>query len=176
MSTIPIGVQAERVRLAIDQDNLEYHQVDESDVYNTITAFYGGETVGYSHRGGGRQPIPIVLGLSKSNNVVDERALPLPVAGQRIPGGTGVVELGDVVHAVREKASYPIFRHNGRTAEMVTARSCRQPTRRRSTACSPSTRPSPMPTGATCPSRRSRCTASPTTRSIRRCCGTANGR
>jgi multidrug efflux pump subunit AcrB len=31
------------------------------------------------------------------------------------------VELGDVVHLAREKASYPIFRHNGRAAEMVTA-------------------------------------------------------
>jgi multidrug efflux pump subunit AcrB len=31
------------------------------------------------------------------------------------------VELGDVVSIVRESASYPIFRHNGRAAEMVTA-------------------------------------------------------
>ncbi len=115
------GVQANRVRLAVDQDNLEYHKVDESDVYNTIAAYYGGETVGYSHRGGGRQPIPIRLDLAKTNDVVNERALTLPVPANGIPGGTGVVELGDVVHVVNEKASYPIFRHNGRAAEMVTA-------------------------------------------------------
>ncbi len=115
------GVQTERVRLKVDQNNLEYHKVDESDVYDTITAFYGGETVGYSHRGGGRQPIPIVLEASKANNVVNERALALPVGANSIPGSTGVVELGDVVHAVREQTSFPIFRHNGRTAEMVTA-------------------------------------------------------
>jgi multidrug efflux pump subunit AcrB len=115
------GTQTERVRLKVDQDNLEYHKVDESDVYDTISAFYGGTTVGYSHRGGGRQPIPIVLEASKANNVVNERALTLPVGANSIPGSTGVVELGDVVHAVREKTSYPIFRHNGRTAEMVTA-------------------------------------------------------
>ena len=115
------GTQTDRVRLAVDQDNLEYHKVDEGDVYDTITGYYSGETVGYSHRGGGRQPIPIVLEASKSNNVVNERALALPVPANSIPGGTGVVELGDVVHVVHEKTSYPIFRHNGRTAEMVTA-------------------------------------------------------
>jgi hypothetical protein len=31
------------------------------------------------------------------------------------------VELGDVVHSKAERASYPIFRHNGRFAEMVSA-------------------------------------------------------
>ena len=33
---------------------------------------------------------------------------------------TEVVELGDVVRVTREPASYPIFRRNGRYAEMVT--------------------------------------------------------
>jgi multidrug efflux pump subunit AcrB len=115
------GTRTERVRLAVDQDNLEYHKVDESDVYDTITDYYGGSTVGYSHRGGGRQPIPIVLAAAKANNVVNQRALSLPVPADSVPGSTGVVELGDVVHVVREQSSYPIFRHNGRTAEMVTA-------------------------------------------------------
>jgi multidrug efflux pump subunit AcrB len=115
------GVQADRLRLSVDQDNLEYHKVDESDVYNTIAQYYGGETVGYSHRGGGRQPIPIRLALSKADGTLDERALALPVPANSIPGGTGVVELGDLVHLVRQQSSFPIFRHNGRTAEMVTA-------------------------------------------------------
>ncbi len=69
------GVQSERVRLAVDQDSLEYHKVEEGDVYGAIAAYYGGETVGFSHRGGGRQPIPIRLALDKSNRVVNEPAL-----------------------------------------------------------------------------------------------------
>jgi len=113
------GTQAERVRLSIDQDNLEYYRVEQSDVYDAITALYGGATVGYSHRGGGRQPIPIVMALSKENGVVDERALSTPVPANALPGSRGVVELGDVVHISREPSSYPIFRHNGRPAEMV---------------------------------------------------------
>ena len=38
---------------------LEFHHVEERDVYDTIAILNGGATVGYSHRGGGRQPIPI---------------------------------------------------------------------------------------------------------------------
>ena len=113
------GRQAERLRLSIDQDNLEYHKVEEGDVYSTIQGLYGQNTVGYSHRGGGRQPIPIVLGLSKSNDVLDEKALSTPVPANTLPGASGIVELGDVVSLKKEQTSFPIFRHNGRPAEMV---------------------------------------------------------
>ncbi len=113
--------QAQRMRIAIDQDNLEYYRVEQSDVYDTLRYLYGGATVGYSHRGGGRQPIPIRIALPKGENVLDERALATPVPANALPGGRGVVELGDVVSVSRQPASYPIFRHNGRPAEMVMA-------------------------------------------------------
>ncbi len=114
------GTTPERVRLAIDQDSLEFYRVEQGDVYDAINALYAGTTVGYSHRGAGRPPIPIVMALSKETGVVDERALATPVPANALPGDRGVVELGDVVHVTREAASYPIFRHNGRAAEMVT--------------------------------------------------------
>jgi multidrug efflux pump subunit AcrB len=113
--------QPQRVRLSIDQDSLEYYKVEQSDVYDTLNALYGGTTVGYSHRGGGRQPIPIRVAMSKGDGVVDQRALATPVAANALPGARDVVELGDVVRVAREDASYPIFRHNGRPAEMVMA-------------------------------------------------------
>jgi multidrug efflux pump subunit AcrB len=115
------GQQMPRLRIAIDQDNLEYQNVEESDVYDTLQGLYAQRTVGYSHRGGGRQPIPITLGLEKSEKRVDERALSTPVPANALPGGRGVVELGDVVSIRQELSSFPIFRHNGRPAEMVTA-------------------------------------------------------
>jgi multidrug efflux pump subunit AcrB len=115
------GIRADRLRLGIDQDNLEYHHVEEQDVYDAIATYFGETTVGYSHRGGGRAPIPIVLGLDKAERSIGERALALPVPANALPGGRAVVELGDVVHVNREQASYPIFRHNGRATEMVTA-------------------------------------------------------
>ncbi|MFO1175630.1 MAG: efflux RND transporter permease subunit [Paracoccaceae bacterium] len=113
--------QPQRVRVAIDQDNLEYYRVEQSDVYDTLAYLFGGKTVGYSHRGDGRQPIAIRLALPKSDAVLDERVLTTPVPANALPGARGVVELGDVVSVVREPASYPIFRHNGRPAEMVMA-------------------------------------------------------
>ena len=44
-----------------------------------------------------------------------------PIPQNVLPGARGVVELGDVVTIREERASFPIFRHNGREAEMVTA-------------------------------------------------------
>ena len=115
------GAPAERTRIGIDQDNLEYYRVEQDDVYDTIRTLYSGTTVGYSHRGGGRQPIPIRMALPKGEKRVDERTLATPVPANVLPGDRAVVELGDVVSVTLERASYPIFRHNGRAAEMVTA-------------------------------------------------------
>ena len=115
------GTSAERLRLTVADDSLEFHRVEQSDVFSTIRMLYGGTTVGYSHRGGGRQPIPIRLAPSKSGLVVDERALATPVPANILPGDRSVVELGDVVRLTRETTSLPIFRRNGRAAEMVTA-------------------------------------------------------
>ncbi len=111
----------ERLRVAINQDSLEYYKVEQSDVYDTLRYLYSGVTVGYSHRGGGRQPIAIRLALPKADAVMDQRALTTPVPANALPGGRSVVELGDVVSVTREPASYPIFRHNSRPAEMVMA-------------------------------------------------------
>ena len=49
------------------------------------------------------------------------RTLSTPVPANALPGERSIVELGDVVRIVPEKASFPIFRHNGRAAEMVMA-------------------------------------------------------
>ena len=115
------GTPAMRTRISIDQDNLEYHGVDQSDVYDTVRRLYSNTTVGYSQRGGGRQPIPIRLGPTKQSRVLNERALSTPVPANALPGNRKIVELGDVVKVTQERASFPIFRHNGRAAEMVTA-------------------------------------------------------
>ena len=44
---------------AIDQDKLEYFAVEQRDVYDTVSLLLGGVSVGYSHRGEGRDPIEI---------------------------------------------------------------------------------------------------------------------
>lgn len=115
------GMQAPRVRIAIEEDNLEFYGVEHHDVFETVAAAFGRQTVGYSHRSQGRHPIPITVSLPKSSRVLDERALATPVPANLLPGDRSVVELGDIVTPVKELSSYPIFRHNMRSAEMVTA-------------------------------------------------------
>jgi multidrug efflux pump subunit AcrB len=113
--------RAPRLRFAIDQDNLEFHKVEQSDVYDTIAAYLGGKPVGYSHKGGGRHPVEIAIQLPRKDLAITEATLSTPVPANALPGERGIVELGDVVKVEREQASYRIFRHNGRPAEMVMA-------------------------------------------------------
>ena len=115
------GVPAERQRLVLNDANLDFHKVEQGDVFQTIGMLYGGTTVGYSHRSEGRQPLPIRLARDKADMVLDERALSTPLPANLLPGDRSVVELGDVVEVKTEMQPHPIFRHNGRAAEMVTA-------------------------------------------------------
>lgn len=114
------GEQPRRKRIVVSSDQLEFFGVQEADVFSTIGILNGGAVVGYSHRGESRRPIPIRVERGKSRRVLDEAFLTTPVPANVLPGARGVTELGDVVEIVDEKASFPIFRHNGRTAEMVT--------------------------------------------------------
>jgi len=114
------GVTAERQRFAIDQEALEFHGVAEQAVYDTIAAVVGGTKVGYSQRGSGLKPIAINVALPRSELTLNERILSTPLPAGGTPRQGANVELGDVVTLKRELSSYPIFRHNGRFAEMVT--------------------------------------------------------
>jgi multidrug efflux pump subunit AcrB len=115
------GKPADRLRFSIDQEMLEFHGVEEQAVYDTIAAIVSGVKIGYSQRGAGLKPIDISVMLPKSGLTLSERILstPLPAGGTVRQGAN--VELGDVVKIASEPASYPIFRHNGRFAEMVSA-------------------------------------------------------
>jgi multidrug efflux pump subunit AcrB len=108
------GAPAERLRISVDQESLEFHGVEQQAVYDTIAALLGGVRIGYSHRGQGREPVEISVQLPKRDLYISERLLSTPVAGR-----SARVELGDVVRVLRERASYPLFRHNGRYVEMV---------------------------------------------------------
>ena len=177
MSTIAYGQPRPRLRIGIDQDELEYFGVEQSDVYDTVQALFGGIRVGYSHRGEERDPIEIRIGLPKRDEELDERLAATPVPANTLPGSTTVVELGQVVR-VGERAGLPgavppgrALRRDGhgragrrvRGADLWHARG--RPTLSHGT------------TGAAC---RNRSISSPRSargrERSRRCCGTANGR
>ena len=170
------GQRMPRIRIAIDQDNLEYQKVEESDVYDTLQSLYAENTVGYSHRGGGRQPIPITLGLPKSERIINERSLSTPVPANALPGGRGVVELGDVV-SVDARAvvvpAVPAQRQTRRDGDRRTRRFLRGACLRHDRSWQ----------GHRChgldraaEAGRSRFMASPSTIYSQSCCGMASGR
>ncbi len=111
------GEPAMRLRISINQENLEFHQVDEGVVYDTLSALLGGASLGYSHRGDGRNPVPIVIRQTKESLFLSERILSTPIS--TLNGE--IRELGDVVNVSSERASYPIYRRDGHFADMVTA-------------------------------------------------------
>jgi len=116
-----IGAPQPRLRIAIDQDRLEFFGVEQRDVYDTIQVLFGGTTVGYSHRGEDRNPIGIVVRLPKRELSWSELLASTPVPANSVPGNKGVVEIGDVVRVSEEAGSPAIFRRDGRFADMIMA-------------------------------------------------------
>jgi multidrug efflux pump subunit AcrB len=116
-----IGAPRPRLRISIDQDRLEFFGVEQRDVYDTIQALFTGTTVGYSHRGEGRNPIEITVRLPKRNLSWTQLLASTPVPANALPGSKKVVELGDVVRVSMEPGSPTIFRRDGRFADMVMA-------------------------------------------------------
>ena len=108
-----------RLRISIDQDELEYFGVEQSDVYDTIQSLFGGIPIGYSHRGAERDPIEIRIGLPKHDLSWDQRLASTPVPANTVPGSKTVVELGQIVHADNELGSRVLFRRDGHFADMV---------------------------------------------------------
>jgi multidrug efflux pump subunit AcrB len=113
------GERRPRLRLMPDRAQLESFGLSEQNVLDSMAATLGGQVVGYSHRGEGRDPIEIAVRLPQSARTWSKDLSSMPVA--MAANGSRLVELGEVVKARAEQGSYPIFRRDGRYAEMVTA-------------------------------------------------------
>ncbi len=105
-----------RLRVRLLPDQLAFFGVEEAAVHDTLRSLLGGVPVGFSHRGAGRNPMAIVVRLPKEALFLSEQLLATPV-----PSRAGTVDLGSLVQVSEEPASPPIFRRNGRAAEMITA-------------------------------------------------------
>jgi multidrug efflux pump subunit AcrB len=79
----------------------------------------GGQTVGYVHRGEGRDPLAINVTLPQSSRTWSEALASTPVAAS-VSGGR-LVSLGELVTASREPGSTHIYRRDGRDVDMVMA-------------------------------------------------------
>ncbi|MBL8538376.1 MAG: efflux RND transporter permease subunit [Hyphomonadaceae bacterium] len=113
------GQPRPRLRMTPDRTQLEYFGVSEQHVLDSVAATLGGQVVGYSHRGEGRNPIEIAVRLPQSSRTWSENLAAMPVA--MAANGSRLVQLGEVVSVQEEQGSFPIFRRDGRYAEMVMA-------------------------------------------------------
>ena len=106
------------LRLVPDRDRLEALKVDDKQVLDSIGAAFGGQVVGYAHRGEGRDPLEISVRLPQSARSWGEGLAALPVAQSQ---SGRLVDLGEVVTASQEPGSTHIFRRDGRDVDMVMA-------------------------------------------------------
>jgi multidrug efflux pump subunit AcrB len=113
------GQPRPRLRLVIDQEQLDHFGVEQGDVADTIQSLFGHLRIGASYRGPERTPIDIVVGLPKSDLTWNERLAATPVPANTRPGSQAVVELGQLVHATTELGSPILFRRDGVSADMV---------------------------------------------------------
>src|SRR5690606_21572265 len=73
------GQLPRRLRAELSVSDMDFYKVQESDALDTLQLLNGSTTVGYSHRGEGRRPIPIIVARARADRVMDERALSTPV-------------------------------------------------------------------------------------------------
>ncbi|HYD27711.1 efflux RND transporter permease subunit [Brevundimonas sp.] len=115
------GVRRPVLRLIPDREKIERFGLSEREVQDSIAAVMGGQVLGYAARDDERTPIEIAVRLPQSARTWTEQMAVMPVAVTTIDGGRRLVELGEVVEPRRELAGWPVYRRDGRAAEMVTA-------------------------------------------------------
>ncbi len=115
------GVRRPVLRLIPDREKIERFGLSEREVHDSIAAVMGGQVLGYAARDDERTPVEIAVRLPQSARTWNEQMAVMPVAVTTIDGGRRLVELGEVVEARHELAGWPVYRRDGRAAEMVTA-------------------------------------------------------
>lgn len=112
------GQPRPKLRLIPQRDRIDFYNLSERQVADSIAALMGNQTIGYAPRGQERTPLPITIALPQSARSWTQTLASTPVAVG--PSGN-LVELGAVVDAREEKGSTTIYRRDGRFADMVTA-------------------------------------------------------
>lgn len=117
------GAPRPRLRLTPDRARMDSYGLSERQIFDSIGALLGGQTVGYAPRGDGRDPLPIRVALDQAQRTWSNELAATPVAVMPTSAGMPgrLVQLGEVVSASEEAGSPMLFRRNGRAADMVTA-------------------------------------------------------
>ncbi|MCJ2177704.1 efflux RND transporter permease subunit [Novosphingobium album (ex Hu et al. 2023)] len=109
------------LKLIPDRAKLDQYGLSERQLFDSIGALLGTQTVGYAPRGSGRDPLPIEMTLDQSQRTWSASLAATPVAVAQGPMGPQLVQLGELVKAEMAPGGRAIFRRDGRGADMVTA-------------------------------------------------------
>ncbi len=112
------GVPRPTLRLVPDRAKLDHYGLSERQLFDSIGALMGNQTVGYAPRGADRDPLPIEMGLAQAQRSWSAALAATPVAVA--PGGQ-LIPLGELVSARIEPGGQAMFRRDGRGATMVMA-------------------------------------------------------
>ncbi|WP_088310386.1 efflux RND transporter permease subunit [Novosphingobium sp. B 225] len=112
------GVPRPTLRLVPDRAKLDQYGLSERQLFDSIGALLGSQTLGYAPRGADRDPLPIELGLDQSQRAWSASLAATPVAA--MPGGQ-LIQLGELVKAELVPGGQAMFRRDGRGATMVLA-------------------------------------------------------
>jgi len=115
------GQSRPRLRLVPDRARLDYYNLSERELHDSIGALLGNRTIGYAPRGDSRTPLPITIALPQSARSWSSTLASTPVAVKHGESGPQFIELGALVEARHEAGSHALFRRDGRAADMVTA-------------------------------------------------------
>ena len=110
-----------QLRLVPDRAKLDHYGLSERQLFDSIGALLGEQTVGYAPQGGGRDPLPIHVALDQSERAWSAGLAATPVAVTGAAGTPQLIQLGELVDARMERGEPVIFRRDGRGAAMVQA-------------------------------------------------------
>lgn len=114
-----IGDRAPRLTFGIDEPAAADAGVLEQDILTAIAMAFGGQTVGVSPRGEGRDPLNIRVYLPRSERSWTQEMAAIPVPRRLAGTDATPIELGELVDVREEAGSPTIFRRDGHFADMV---------------------------------------------------------
>lgn len=115
------GIERPKTNLEPNRAMIESLGVSESHVLQSVAAALGGVELGTMQSTNGRDPINIAIRMPNEARTMGGGLNALPVAVAIDASGGRLVDLGELTTNQEVKSSYPIFRRDGREAEMVTA-------------------------------------------------------
>lgn len=115
------GNQRPRLNLLPNRSQIESLGLDEGQVINSIAASLGSVEAGTFVPGDGRDPMGIAIRIPEESRNTSGAINAMPVAVSASATGLRLASLGETVTEQKQNGSFPIFRRDGKKAEMVTA-------------------------------------------------------